>query len=517
MDYLLAIDLGSTSFKVIVYDLDGNSISSASRPTEKKQQDPGKHPEWIIWDPDQIWHGVADAAREAVSRLDDSSLIRGVAVTGMGMDGVPVDRNGRHLYPFISWHDPRTAPQAEWWAKNIGAERTFAVTGFPAWAMTGVMRIMWMKEHEPSIMAQADKWLLIEDFVNNKLCGAVATDFTMASCMLLFDQKKLDWSDELIKASGVDRNLLPKPRQSGTSLGKVTREASTLTGIPEGTPVVLGGQDHICGTIPTGVYKPGTMLDVMGTWENVIASLKEPVLTPEILNAGICMQVHVVKNVYAAWGGSVAGESLEWFRKQFARDSSQKDGCIPWDGLMKELEETQPGSCGAMFLPHISSAGCPVNDSRAMAGFTGLSNSATRANLLRAIMEGLNYQFLDMVNALEISLHCKFNSITATGGMARNEFWIQNKADMMGIPIEISEVVDASPLGVAVMAGLGLGLYKNMDVAYNKVKRPGRIYNPRMELTEKYREYYQIYKQLYPSLKSISHRLFEIKAGESHK
>ena len=429
----------------------------------------------------------------------------------MGMDGVPLDSNGNCLYPFISWHDPRTTPQAQWWAEKIGTERTFAVTGFPAWAMTAVMRILWMKEHEPSIMAGTDKWLLIEDFLNHKLCGAIATDYTMASCMLLFDQKKLSWSDELLVESGVDLKLLPEPRQSGSRLGNVTTEAARLTGIPEGTPVILGGQDHICGTIPTGVYKPGTMLDIMGTWENVIATVRHPVLTPEILQSGICMQAHVIKDVYAAWGGSAAGESLEWFRKEFARDPAQKDGLSPWNNMISELEDIKPGCGGVMFLPHISSAGCPVNDSHAMAGFAGLSNTATRAHLLRAIMEGLNYQFMDMFEALESSLNTRFTSITATGGMSRNGFWIQNKADMTGMQIEVSEVVDASPLGAAVLAGISLGLYADIDDAYNRVRRPGRIYKPRTELTGKYREYYRIYKQMYPALKSVSHKLFDIK------
>jgi len=514
MDYLLALDLGSTSLKAVVYDLEGNSVASASRPTEKVREDPEKHPEWIVWYPEQIWHGTAAAAKEAISRVDKPALIRGVAVTGMGMDGVPIDENGKDLYPFISWHDPRTAPQAEWWEKNIGAERTFGITGFPPWAMTAVMRIMWMKKHEHSLMAHARKWLLIEDFLNHKLCGAIATDYTMASCMLLFDQKKLDWSDELLNAAGVDRSFLPEPRQSGTPLGKVTREAAALTGIPEGTPVILGGQDHICGTLPTGAYRPGTILDVTGTWENIIAAVSEPVLTPEILHSGICMQAHVMKGTYAPWGGSVAAESIEWFRNQFARDSSEKDGLVPWDRLIKELDGTQPGAGGVMYLPHITAAGCPVNDNKAMASFAGITNSVRREHVLRAVIEGMNYQFLDILGAMEKSMNCRFNSIMVSGGAARNEFWMQNKADMIGTPVEVSEIADASPLGAAVIAGLGLNLYRNMDEAYSRVKRPGRIYKPRPELTAKYREYFKIYKQLYPALKPITHSLFEIKSGK---
>ena len=499
MDYLMAIDLGSTSLKAVIYDLDGNCAASASRPTEKVT--PDGHPEWVVWDPDNIWQGAAAAAKEAVSNIDDPSLIRAVAVTGMGMDGVPIDENGDHLYSFISWHDARTNEQAEWWKDTIGSERTFSITGFPCWAMLASMRVLWMKQNEPEIMARANKWLLIEDFLNHKLCGAIATDFSMASCMLLLDQTTRQWSDELIEASGIERGLLPEPRQSGTVLGKIGAEASALTGLPEGAPVVLGGHDHICGTIPVGAYKPGTVLDILGTWESVLAAVSTPVMTPEIQQSAVCMQSHVVPDMYAAWGGAVAGESLEWFRREFGEGGS-------WEDLMAGLADTKPGASGVLYLPYISAAGCPIDDNEALGAFIGLSSAATRADMLRAVIEGLNYQFLDIVRTMESGLGCEFNNIVVAGGGAHNDFWIQNKADMIGRPIEAPQVEEATPLGTAVLAGLGVGLYKSIDEAYERVRRPGKIYNPNLELTERYSKYFDIYKGMYPALKDLSHGIF---------
>ena len=132
-------------------------------------------------------------------------------------------------YPFISWHCGRTAPQAAWWERMIGAERTFGIAGFPPWAMTGVMRVRWMMEHEPDIIRHAGSWLLIEDYVNFRLCGVRATDPSMASCMLLLDQEKRDWSDELIESSGIPRRLLPAVWPAGTVLGTVLADAARLT------------------------------------------------------------------------------------------------------------------------------------------------------------------------------------------------------------------------------------------------------------------------------------------------
>ena len=509
MDYLMAIDLGSTSLKALIFDLDGNIVSSAARATEKIT--PDAHPEWVIWDPDQIWNDSAAAVKEALAGIDDPIQIKAVAVTGMGMDGVPVDAGGQHLYPFISWHDPRTAGQAQWWNENIGAEKTFSITGFPTWAITAAMRILWMKENEPQIMAAADKWLLIEDFVNYKLCGAIATDRSMASCMLLMDQTKHRWSDELLADSGIERSLLPPIVQSGTVLGKVSAEASALTGLSTETTVVLGGHDHICGTLPVGAYKPGTLFDVIGTWESVIATIDSPVTNDVIRQSSICIQSHVAPDRYTGWGGAPSGESLEWFRKQFGFQAEEKakSGGNVWQHLLASLADTSPGASGVMFLPHLSAAGCPISDPKSLGAFVGLSNTATHADMLRSVIEGINYQFLDIRQSMETGLNCSFDNIIVSGGGSQNEFWLQNKTDMLGLPIKVSNIKEASALGAAMLAGVAISLYTNLDEAYERVKKPGKVYKPDMELNAKYKSLFKIYKSIYPALKPVSNALFD--------
>ena len=272
MDYLVGIDLGSTNLKAIVYDATGRVVARASRPTQRFNPDPDR-PQWAIWKPEQIWGGVADSLREATGHLDDPSRIRGVAVTGMGMDGVPLDAQGRWLYPLISWHCPRTEPQHKWWLEHVGAERQFAVGGNQIWVFNTVLRILWMMENEPEILARTHKWVLIEDFVNFMLCGALATDYSMASTTLLFDQRRQAWSDELVATSGIRRDLLCDPHPSGTVLGQVHTAAADATGLPAGTPVVLGGHDYLCGALPTGAFRPGVVCDVTGTWEMVVAAI----------------------------------------------------------------------------------------------------------------------------------------------------------------------------------------------------------------------------------------------------
>jgi len=382
-----------------------------------------------------------------------------------------------------------------------------------------------MAEHQPEILARTDKWLLIEDFLNFMLCGRRATDYSMASNTLLFDQHKLDWSEEMLAASGIDRRLLSEAFPSGTVLGEVHAEAARRTGLPEGTPVVLGGHDHICGTLPVGAFRPGVVLDVLGTWESVLIAMRSPGLTPQLQKTGMMVQAHVARGMYSAAGATVAAGMLEWYRKTLGAGDwglgevrkspnpeipKSRNSALPsWDRLMAAAAASPPGARGVMFLPHMSGANCPMVDERSLGAFVGLSDMATAGDVLRAMIEGLNYQFLDIVTTVEAASGSKPEQFIAVGGATRNAFWMQNKADLLGRPIEVPAIEEASPLGAAILAGIGLGLYKDEEDAFARVYRPGKTYQPNAELTARYAQWFQIYRQLYPALRPISYALHD--------
>lgn len=514
MDYLAGIDLGSTTLKAVIYDTAGAVIASACRPTERFHPDPD-HPEWTVWQPEQIWGGVAAAMKEATGQIPDPHRIKGIAVTGMGMDGVPVDEAGRWLYPFISWHCPRTQPQFDWWVGHIGAEKTFSVGGNTLWRFSTALRLLWMAEHQPHVLENTYKWLLIEDFVNMMLCGKMATDYTMASCTLLFDQRKLDWSDEILGLSGIDKRLLTRAYPSGTPLGEVTEAAAAETGLAVGTPVVLGGHDYLCGALPVGAIRPGVILDVSGTWEIVLAASEHPLLTPDVQKTGATVEAHVARDLYAIWGGAVSSDMLEWYRKEYGFEARYRadqaaacgQGSVDWDFLMQDAASSPVGARGVMFLPHLSGAGCPDADPHSLGAWVGLSNFATKGDMLRALIEGLDYQFLDIVRTMQ-GLGVPFDQLVVVGGAARNRFWMQNKADMVGLPLETPEVEDATPLGAAMLAGIGVGVYRDEQDAYRHVCKPGAIYQPDLSATKQYEDLFGIYKQIYPALRPISQQIY---------
>ncbi len=371
-----------------------------------------------------------------------------------------------------------------------------------------------MAEHQPEILRRTHKWLLIEDFVNMMLCGKMATDYTMASCTLLFDQRRLAWSDEMLSRSGIDRRLLADCHPSGAPLGEVTQAAADATGLPAGTPVVLGGHDYLCGALPVGATRPGVVLDVSGTWEIVLATNTEPVLTPEAQRTGVTVEAHVARNQYAIWGGAVSSDMLEWHRREFgfeAKYRADQCGGVDWDILMADAAAAPVGAHGVMFLPHLSGGGCPTVDPRSLGGFIGLSNRVTQEDMLRAVIEGLDYQFVNIVKTMRHDLGVPCDRLVVVGGATKNEFWMQNKADMVGglfgLPIEAPEVDEATPLGAAMLAGIGVGLYEDAEDAYAQVRKPSAIFEPDEAAARQYARLFPIYQQIYPALQSVNHEL----------
>ena len=509
MAYLMGIDIGSTNLKAAIYDDAGNAIGVGSHPNEVCRPDV-LHPQWAFWDPEKIWSGIADAIKQAVGKITDSRLIKGVSVTGMGMDGAPIDQNGNWLYPFISWHCNRTEPISRRWQTDIGAKKTFLVSGKQIFPFDTVFRLIWMKENQPEILARTEKWLLIEDFINFMLCGSKSTDYSMATTTQLLDQKKRNWSDEILQCAAIDKKILPDLLPSGSKIGTVTKKSAALTGLAEGTPVILGGHDYHCAALAVGAFEPGVMMDITGTWEMLLCSANELNLTEELFDAGLSMESHVAKDTYSIAAMCVSGEMVEWFRRKMYAGQYGKlqddlfDTKKEWDDLLQEIANVPPGSNGIFFLPHFTGCSCPVMDPYSRGAFLGLNPTVGQQDMLHAVIEGLNYQLKDMVNSIEIPLHFKTGKIVATGGATNNDFWIQNKADITGKMIEVSETPEATCLGAAMLAGIGTGVYQNEKEAFQAVcQKPKKIFEPDYVLNQQYEEYFGIYQRIYPALKTI--------------
>ena len=511
MDLLLGIDIGSTSIKANFYDLKGTLVSGGSRPTVLSH--PYKdHPTWSVWEPDIIWKAVKDSIKEALGKLDLKSEIRSVSVTGFGMDGIPIDKSRRWLYPFISWHCPRTEEQCSRWSSGVGPEIIFSISGKQVMPIDTVYRILWIKENHPEILEKTFKWLLIEDYINYLLCGEIATDYSMASCTSLFDQKNRIWSTELLNKAKLDTSLLPIPFPAGTVLGNISSKANKETGLPTTVKVVLGGHDYHCAALAVGAFVPETVMSINGTWEMILQSSTLPMLGKKVFKNGINVESHVAKNMYNIVAYAVSGLMYEWLNKTLCfeeRYEAQNNNISEWEIIKKKAAAAPVGSNGVFFAPYFSGAGSPYVDSRAAGAFVGLTSNSDKGSIIRSVIEALNYQFRDMLIAFESAAGSSAEKIVATGGAAKNEFWTQNKADITGKLIEVPDVEEATPLGAALISGIGTGVYKDEKEAYSQTYHVNYVCEPDLKNKALYDGYYQIHKSLYPDLKNISNSIYE--------
>lgn len=511
MDCLLGIDVGSTSMKALVYDLEGNVISRSSRPMESIANNPA-HPNWQVFLPENIWDGVSEAIRDVLSRIGSQDHILAAAVTGLGTDAVPLDENGQPVYPFINWLCTRTTAQYDWWLKEVGLEKTFDVSGWQPFIWSTVLRFMWLQANEPKIASRVHQWLIVEDYVNYRLTGKYSTDFTDASPTLLFDQRRLTWSDELLHAAGVPRHILPKPQPSGSFIGEVTARAAAATGLSAGIPIFQGGHDYLIGAPAAGVLSPGSVLDVTGTWELVMTPITNPQWKVETRQLGLTLEASAVPGAYCLWAGGTAASMLEWSKDLLGAEAlslaESGQGNI-WRNLMNEARRSPPGANGIFFLPHFNGVTSPNLEPRSLGAFLGLNDNTKKSDLLRSVIEGLDYAFIEMLSAVEQSAGQAAERIIAIGGAVRNDFWMQNKADMCGRVVEAPQIEEATALGAAMQAGVGRGVYKDLFEAADRVHKTGKLFEPDLKLTSLYAELIDTYRQIYPALQPVNKRIYD--------
>ena len=512
MDYLMGIDIGTRKFSAGIYDMNHNRVAFACQSLETIYGADETHPSWAFWLPERVWETVKAVIQSALRQIDDAANVRALAVSGIGYDGLPVDQNGNALYPIISWHCTRAERQARDFKKAFGRKEVFDITGLQVMACQSVYKMMWVRDHYPEEYEKTHKWLLEEDFVNHKLCGAWATDKTMACSTSLFDLKEQKWSNQILKQASLREDLLVGVQESGSVIGKVSKKAAEETGLSTETLVVLGGHDYMCSALAANSYRQGCVLDIVGTWEMVVAGIREPKLDWDVYNGGFHVSNQVVRKGYAVVGETVSANMIYWFRNILINRIGldlEKDHQNVWDSLWAAAAKVAPIPHGVFFLPHCSGAAAPLPDSRSLGAFVGLNDAVETPDLVRALVEGLNFQFRDMVTSLSCALDTKISRIVCVGEDADNSFLMQNKADVAGKPIEVLGLHSSAMTGAALLAGIGLGAYKDYAEAAGGSNENRRVYEPNLSNTAIYQNGFSLYSKVYGALKEINWEIFD--------
>ncbi len=495
---LLGLDVGTTNFKAVAFDLAGRPVAHSSTSTITHYPQPG----WAYYDPDEVWEGIAGIISEVTASLGEEYRVAGVAACSMGEAAVPVDARGGWLYPAIAWFDNRTIEQAEWWQEHLGADRIFQMTGLSLQPIFGLNKIMWLRDHEPEAYTQMVSWLNMADYVAFKLSGAKATDYSLASRTMALDLQRRRWSQELLEAAGVRADIFPRLIPSGERVGSVTAEAAQATGLPSGTPVVSGGHDHICGALAVGVTQPGDLLDSMGTAEALILSLDQPILESELGRAGYTEGVHVAPDQYYILSAIyTSGASVDWMRDVLLPDSPQ-----PYAELQSLAASAPAGSLGVFFVPHLRMADAPHDDPLARGAFIGLSTDSGREAMARAVLEGLAYGARHTIDVVTRMVETSIQRYKIIGGGSRNQLLLAIKAAVLNRALTAVGVEEATTLGAALLAGIGTGLYSDVDDALSHMVYDQTTVEPDAESATDYEARYQkVYLHTYQALRDLHH------------
>ena len=499
--YLVGLDLGSSSICAVAFDLQGKLAAIAARPSVSAVPDKNQ-PRHIVWPVADLWRNVCAVLKEMLAGLADGARIEAVCVTCLGMDGVPVDQDGRALFDFISWQDSRCMEQYECWLKTFGADRQFSLTGTLPVAFSTLFRLQWMAENHSDLLAQTHKWVLMADYINLQLCGAWATDYSMAACTLMFDPDSRSWQREILDASGVHPALLCEVKASGTELGSVSGPAARSTDLPEGTPVVLGGHDYLCGVLPVGGHQPGKVVNVAGTWDVIQTTLSKFEVSPRAGGRNMTFEPHVAPGMYSACGSAINGAVINWYRSQLAPHTQENDRS--WFALCSQAA-ARDGQ-GLMFLPHLSGAIGPIVDTRSAGALVGLRGEHSSVDMLAAVFEGLSFQIREIVESMR-ECGIPAEEFVMAGGSAKNSSLVQTRADILGLAVEVFDIPETTALGAAMLAGIGVGIYADINEACAAVQANSQRYEPDLSRHRLFNDRFDLYKQLYGSLRSIHHGL----------
>ncbi|GHU83187.1 xylulokinase [Clostridia bacterium] len=498
MRYLIGIDLGTSGTKTVLFRQDGEIAASASVEYPLYQPQNG----WAEQAPEDWWN----AAISTIEAVLDKSGVAPEAIAGIGISGqmhglVMLDGDGRVLRRSIIWADQRTGAECEDITRRVGAQRMIEITANPALTGFTASKVMWVKKHEPEIYARCRHILLPKDYLRYKLTGEFATEVSDASGMQLLDVPKRRWSQEVLDALEIDGKLLGRVYESPEITGYISKAAAERTGLSVKTAVVGGAGDNAAAAVGMGVVEDGRAFTTIGTSGVVFAHTDALSIDPKGRVHTFCCAVpgawHVMGVVQAA------GLSLKWFRDTFCAAEKQVAETMdidPYVLMNDEIRQSPIGANRLLYLPYLMGERTPHLDPDCRGAFVGLSAMHERRDLMRAVMEGATYALKDSLTILA-GMGVTPTEMLACGGGAKSPLWRQMLADMFALPVRTAASSEGPALGVAILAGVGTGLYSDVRTACREMIRYGEAKRPDATANAYYEKGYAAYRALYPALK----------------
>jgi xylulokinase len=484
MSYFLGLDIGTGGSRALLVDDQGRVRHAFTAPHEEMRME---RPLWAEQRPENWW----DAAQAAIQGVLGESGCTGADVSAVGLSGqmhglTLLDASNRVIRPALIWCDQRSQPQVDWINKTAGADFVVKSTANPMLTGFTLPKLLWVRDHEAENYARVKKVLLPKDYIRFELTGEYASDVSDASGTGLFDVVNRRWAFDLADRVGVARDVLPPVFESSAITGQIHTRAAAATGLKEGTPVVGGGGDQAASAVGNGIVEPGIVSCTIGTSGVVFGHLKEPAYDPQGRVHTFC---HAVEGAWHTMGVTQgAGLSLQWFRNQFAPGAEYDD--LTWEAAGADAE-------GLHWLPYLMGERTPHLDSLARGGWIGVTAKHTRADLIRALIEGVSFSLKDCLD-LVAGLGVQIESVRVSGGGAKSAFWRQMLADIFDKRVVSLETQEGSAYGAALLAMPG-----PVTETCNRVIREVASVEPRAAEARRYAEKHAIYKSLYPALREF--------------
>jgi xylulokinase len=498
---LLGLDIGTTGCKATVFDDNGELLGKASR--EYSIAIP--HPGWAEQDPEKVWDLAQEAIAEVLSKTGGEAVAIGLSVQGEAI--MPVNGKGQALRPAILGMDTRTADQNTILRESFGAEHLFQRTGMPLHTINTLPKMLWLKQHEPEVWKSADKFLLYEDFIINKMTRVPAISHCLASRTQVYDIQTRDWSPEVLEYLELETDRLAPVRPSGFPVGKMNAELSRSLGFSTPPLVSTGGHDQACGALGVGLTRPDLAMVSTGTAEVVEVAMATPALNETFYEGNLSVYSHVIDGLYLSMTiNHSGGLLLRWFRDTFGQLEMQAAAGSGQDAYDLLLENAPDEPTGLLVLPHFAGAGSPSFDTRSKGAILGLTFAHSKAHIAKAILEGTTYELrlnLDVLKKGGVPI----GELRAVGGGARSPMWLQMKADITGITVAVPRVTEAASWGAAILAGTAAGCFPSASEAAEACLSIQHRYEPDPGSAARYEPLYQLYQLIHPTLTPILHRL----------
>jgi sugar (pentulose or hexulose) kinase len=503
-DHLLAIDCGTQSIRALLFNLRGHLVVNTRVPIEPYFS---KHPGWAEQDPLLYWRSLCEACQRlwSESRVPKEA-VAGVALTTQRATVINLDEKGEPLRPAIVWLDQRRAeglaPVGGKWGL---AFKLLGLSGMVA-RFQAEVEANWIRMHQPDVWTRTHKYLLLSGFLTHRLVGRYVDSVACQVGFIPFDFKGLQWakpSDWKWEAVPIDPSRLPELVPPGEPLGEITKEAAEDTGIPEGLPLVAAAADKACEVIGAGCVEPSIGCLSYGTTATINTTHRKyveptPLIPPypAAVPGYYSMEIQIFRGYWM----------VSWFKQQFGhREQAIADerGIEP-EVLFDELvSEIPPGSMGLILQPFWS-PGVKVPGPEAKGAIIGFGDVHTRAHIYRAILEGLAYALREGRERSEKRSRVKIRELRVAGGGSQSDVAMQITADVFGLPAGRPHVYEASGLGAAIDAAVGLGLHPDFETAVAEMTRVGRFFEPDPEVQRVYDELYRkVYRKMYGRLKGL--------------